>query len=722
MQALHYYIKNQSRHLRDEIEHISALLVALENEQDSFDELTYKSVKQELHNFTLRKQIELLNFNKQLIKKRFVLNEKAEEERIQNDITKLNNVLIKLKLKHKLNLFNRVLVYKKSQEPNIEDIGENDFITKYESGQLTIYWIENNKLVTRSFGETVVTSILEKLPAVGMVSTDTDLIKQIVMQYCPQNFNRCSSTSSSLTGFIQSLEEHKTHFASDGIATRIFDVAKKAIGLSGESWEAARGSLAGSSSILNEIGPAISGVFDSFTLVGETIVNLDAGIEAAEKYDIGTQLYKAKDNEIELNDLKEKYQLSDEKVNKYKTTDTEKQALLKQKDDLQLNRSVTGMTNGAVSIIGTASCWTTIGIGITSLLQSLGVIALPASTIGALSLAATGLSIVGPFTLAAIFANKLRHSRTEYDAQEKVTKAAKQDLANELTNTFNNKIKYNELKNKYETSSHEYAKTSNNNEEHKKFLTVYEKENIYRKEKQKLKSIGVEKVFSGIELSTSLFAVAGSTMIALSGIFSFGIAPTVILVAGSAIALGAAAFEYYDKKHGHKYTDAISNKLNQFKHWIMQDEEKSQKHKDKMVQKNQLKKQLKDKVKNSATSLIYETIKNKNDSKENFNHLDQTYDQLQGKEQKLFRHAAWEKIQNMTFASQDEELDFLLEARSHTVFNKQRGLRLFSTTTSTVDKIDERIAVIGPGLDRYEKMIEKENKTIRQQYIYTPHR
>jgi len=711
MQALHYYIKNQSQHLRDEIEFISSLLVALEDEKSNFDADTYKNVKQELHDYNLRKQIELLNFNKQSIKKRFILDETAEEERIQNDITKLNNLLIKLKR------FNRVLVYKKSQEPNIEDIGEDDFIAKHEDGQLTIYWIENGELVNRSFGDTVVDSIISKLPAAGTASTDSDLIKQITMQYCPQNYhplNGCSPFSTKLTGLIQSLEEHKTHFTSDGIATRIFDVAKKAIGLTGETWEAARGSVAASSKILSEIGPAISGIFDTITLVGETIVNFVSGKKAAEKFDVGTQLYNAKDDESELEKIKEQHHLSKEKVNKYKTTDTEKLALLKQKDDLQLTRSVTGMTNGTLGIVGITSCWTTIGIGITSLLQAFGVIALPATTMGALGLAATGLSIVGPFTLATIFANKLRQNHTEYDVQEKVTEAAKQDFKSALTNSFENKNKYNELKNNHETSSHNCAKTSNHSEDHKQFLKVYEKENTYRKEKQKLKSIGVEKVFSGIELGASLFAVAGSTLIALtSGVLTFGIAPTVILVTGSAIALAAAAFEYIDNKNGHKYSDKI-------KSWFTSDvpEEKAQKHADKIAQK----KQLKSNIKNSAACLIGETINNKNDLKESFNRLDQTYDHLQGKEQKLFRHAAWKKIKTMTFASQDEELDFLLEARTHTVFNKSRGFGLFSTTTSTVDKIDKRIAEIGPHLDKYKKMKADENKAIRQQYIYTPHR
>lgn len=697
MQALHYYIKNQSQQLRSEIERISELLSALKDEKDHLDLDVYKDIKRELSNFNLRKQIELSNFNKQLIKKRFILNVAAEEERIQSDITKLKN-LPQFK-NPPIRQFSRVLVL--NTEPKIGDIEDNDFIALHENGQLTIFWLEDGKIVNHSFGEMGVESIIQKLPAAGEESTDSDLIKQIKLQYYPH------SKSTMITNLILSLEEHKNHFTSEGLAESIFDVAKKAVGLTGESWEAARGPVAALSQILDELGTAISGVFDSFTLIGETIVNFTSGIRAAEKYDIGTQLLQA-NNEARIEEIRAEHHLSEKKANKYKATDTAKRELLDTKNDLNLNRSVTGITNGIFGLIGTSACFSTIGIGIATLLEYLGVIALPATTLTSIGLAATGLSIVGPFILTTIFSNKLRQNYKEYEVQKKIKKEAKKEFT-ELRKEIG-KPTYKELKNNYETSLHDPKKSLSG---HIKFLNIYEKENAYRKEKQKLKSISVESIFSKIELASSLFAVAGVILLALTGVASFGVAPTVILVTGSAIALGAAAFEYVDKNNGHKYTDYISNKYKQFKSWILQDDSVE----NKVETKKNFQSQLKEDLKSSTASLLPDFKENK---KSDLDRLDAIYDQLRGKEQKLFRHTAWDKIKTMTFTSLNEKLDFLLEARKHAVFNKSRGLGLFSTT-STVSEIDKSIADVGQEIRKATKNQVKTNHE-RHQHLYLAHR
>lgn len=69
------------------------------------------------------------------------------------------------------------------EEPKIENMQLDTLIALKEDNQLIIYWIENGKKVNRAFSETAVQSIIQNLPAIGMKSTDSELIKEITSQY-----------------------------------------------------------------------------------------------------------------------------------------------------------------------------------------------------------------------------------------------------------------------------------------------------------------------------------------------------------------------------------------------------------------------------------------------------------------------------------------------------------------------------------------------------------
>lgn len=82
---------------------------------------------------------------------------------------------------HKQPEYHRVLMSK--EEPKIENIKNGDLIALKEDGQLTIFWLENGKVVNRSFGEDQVQMIVSQLPAIDNETTDLKLIQEITLQY-----------------------------------------------------------------------------------------------------------------------------------------------------------------------------------------------------------------------------------------------------------------------------------------------------------------------------------------------------------------------------------------------------------------------------------------------------------------------------------------------------------------------------------------------------------
>ncbi|MCW5582792.1 MAG: hypothetical protein KIT56_02730 [Gammaproteobacteria bacterium] len=77
--------------------------------------------------------------------------------------------------------YHHVLMEK--EEPKIDNMRADELIALRKEGQLTIYWIENGKIANRSFREATVPSIINQLPVIGEQSTNSELIKNIMLQY-----------------------------------------------------------------------------------------------------------------------------------------------------------------------------------------------------------------------------------------------------------------------------------------------------------------------------------------------------------------------------------------------------------------------------------------------------------------------------------------------------------------------------------------------------------
>lgn len=70
--------------------------------------------------------------------------------------------------------------------PARETMVPNTLVALYEHNQLTVYWIENGKLINQSFSKNTVQSIIEQLPVTGEVTNNEKIIKDIILQYgCP---------------------------------------------------------------------------------------------------------------------------------------------------------------------------------------------------------------------------------------------------------------------------------------------------------------------------------------------------------------------------------------------------------------------------------------------------------------------------------------------------------------------------------------------------------
>jgi enterochelin esterase-like enzyme len=105
----------------------------------------------------------------------FGLSAKEEATRLINDLHK------------SLYEYSRILM--SDEEPKIENMRIDDLIALKEDGQLTVYWIENGKIVNHSFSEDAVRSIVERLPAIGEESRDLNLIREVTSQYgCGQEY------------------------------------------------------------------------------------------------------------------------------------------------------------------------------------------------------------------------------------------------------------------------------------------------------------------------------------------------------------------------------------------------------------------------------------------------------------------------------------------------------------------------------------------------------
>jgi len=108
-------------------------------------------------------------------------------------------LVLKLTKDGALSGHNRILMCK--EEPRIEDMQIGDLVALHEEGQLTIYWLENGKIVNRSFREEMVQSIINKLPTIGNESTDLKLIHEMTSQYgCPSFLDQALPWDEKLLG------------------------------------------------------------------------------------------------------------------------------------------------------------------------------------------------------------------------------------------------------------------------------------------------------------------------------------------------------------------------------------------------------------------------------------------------------------------------------------------------------------------------------------------
>lgn len=90
-------------------------------------------------------------------------------------------------------VYNSVLHAEK--EPVFEEMQSGQLVILQEDEHLTAYWLENGKIVNRSFPERVVPNILEMLPAVCESSNSVDLIKAITAQYECQEPKPCAANT-----------------------------------------------------------------------------------------------------------------------------------------------------------------------------------------------------------------------------------------------------------------------------------------------------------------------------------------------------------------------------------------------------------------------------------------------------------------------------------------------------------------------------------------------
>ena len=95
-------------------------------------------------------------------------------------------------------------------EPLFDEMKPGQIVLLKEDEQLTAYWLDNGKIVNRSFPERVVSSILEQLPDNGKLSNNPELIGAVVSQYgCkepkPCAANTLRTTASDYAQFVKHL-------------------------------------------------------------------------------------------------------------------------------------------------------------------------------------------------------------------------------------------------------------------------------------------------------------------------------------------------------------------------------------------------------------------------------------------------------------------------------------------------------------------------------------
>ncbi|NYR27099.1 hypothetical protein G4A25_28765, partial [Escherichia coli] len=66
------------------------------------------------------------------------------------------------------------------KEPLFDEMKPGQIVILKEDEQLTAYWLENGKIVNRSFSERVVPGILGQLPDKGKLSNNLELIEAVI--------------------------------------------------------------------------------------------------------------------------------------------------------------------------------------------------------------------------------------------------------------------------------------------------------------------------------------------------------------------------------------------------------------------------------------------------------------------------------------------------------------------------------------------------------------
>ncbi len=81
------------------------------------------------------------------------------------------------------------------KEPLFDEIKPGQIVVRQKDEHLTAYWLENGKMVHRSFPEKEVSAIVELLPPVGKSSNNLDLIKAITFQYKCKEPKPCAANT-----------------------------------------------------------------------------------------------------------------------------------------------------------------------------------------------------------------------------------------------------------------------------------------------------------------------------------------------------------------------------------------------------------------------------------------------------------------------------------------------------------------------------------------------
>ncbi|KTC76957.1 serine hydrolase domain-containing protein [Legionella brunensis] len=106
----------------------------------------------------------------------------------------------------------RVLLSQK--EPLLEEMKPSELVILQKDGQLTAYWLENSKLVTRTLSESAIKEIVKMLPKDSPISENPDLIHAVVSAYgCPQlkpkAINSLRTTAKDYASFVKYLMNNK---------------------------------------------------------------------------------------------------------------------------------------------------------------------------------------------------------------------------------------------------------------------------------------------------------------------------------------------------------------------------------------------------------------------------------------------------------------------------------------------------------------------------------